>query len=349
MLDKTQSQDLDVGAIGVQANRDVIINVGVTAAEVRAIATDIFKADFVRLMGDAEVVAEARARKVLDEFLDRIQFECPESLEQASDPDFRYMLFAVQKAVARSGDPKLQDTLIELLVRRSAQTSRSLLQLVLSESIEVVPRLSNGQINALTVAFMLRRVKFGAVSTFDSFLKTMDVFLAPIQSDLWTSNASSSHLEFAGCGRVIESADQTMAEMLRRFYPGIFQTGVTEADARVKGLSESARSLLVQCESDPRKVQVIGGTDEMLAKICDEKRLSDSDRKMLGHIFRETGMTDQHVRDKCVNARPYLEDVFDAWDQSNLSALYPSSVGVAIAHARLARCGVMDPLSKWIN
>ena len=211
MLDKSQSQDLGAGAVGAQANRDVNITVGVTASEVRAIASDVFKADFVRLMGYAEAIAESRARKVLDEYLDRIQQECPEALGQANDPDFRYMLFAVQKAVARSGDPHLQETLVELLVKRSAQPSRSLIQLVLSESIEVVPRLSNGQINALTVAFMLRRVKFGSVATFDSFLKTMDVFLAPFQAEIWTSSASSSHMEFAGCGRVIASADQTMA------------------------------------------------------------------------------------------------------------------------------------------
>lgn len=348
MLDKTHSQVVGEGALAVQANRDAIFNVGLTFADVQGIVDALFEANFLRMKGEAGAIAEARAREVMGEFLARLRAEHPQALERANDPDFQYALFEVQKAVARSGDPNLQRILVELLVLRSKQPPRNLLQLVLGEAIEVAPRITNGQVNALTTAFIMRHVKFQAVATFDSFLKTMDLFLEPFHAELPTSDSTYSHLEYAGCGKII-AGDNSMASMLRRFYPGIFQSGVTDADVRIKGLSAAARGLLVQCEHDPGKAQVIGGTHEMLNAICRERALSEEDCEMLGQIFRHAVLTDEQIKDKCLRARPYFAPIFLAWDRSKLSGLYPSSVGIAIAHSRLLTCGEIQPLSQWIN
>lgn len=344
---QSQSQDLGSRAIGVQANGNVTLTVGVAVEEIRAVASDIFKADFVRLMDRAEILAEARAKKVLDDYLERVAAVNPYALNYADDPDFRYALFAAQKASARSGDPHLQDILVEMLVQRSLQDPRSLIQLVLNESLDVVPRITNGQINALVIAFVMQRVEFSVVSTFENFLKTMDAYIAPFSSNIATSMASFSHIEYSGCG-VVGSHKVQLAETFQKFYPGIFQQGVTEADVRVKGLSNEARSLLVQCEHNAARVQVMGGTKEMLNAICNQKRIGEKDRGMLDQIFRQAGMTAAQIREKCMSARPYFAQLFAAWDDTCLAQFHPSSIGIAIAHANLVKCGSMRPLSFWI-
>jgi hypothetical protein len=346
MLGKTQAQEAADGAVAVQAGRDVIMHVGVTPDEVRALASDTFKADFVKMLGMAEAIAEARANKVLDAFIERIERVNPSALTYANDPDFRYTLYTAQKTAARSGDGKLEDLLVELLVERACEAPRSLIQLVLNEAIEVIQRISNAQINALTLTFVLRHLQFDAAS-FDALIKTMDVYLQPFLSEVGGSYASLSHLEYTGCGTLDDRALRMAAEILAGTYPGAFQYGVSDADACVKSLSSSARSLLVPCEHNAAHVQVLGTTREMVRVLCKERQLGMQDTTMLNRIF--AGEDSVNVREACVRARPYLEKLFDAWDGSTLPQFCLTSVGVAIAHANLSKYGAISPLSNWIK
>jgi hypothetical protein len=347
MIGKNQTQEAADGAVAVQAGGDVVIHIGVTAAEVRAIASDTFHADFVKMLGMVEAIAEARANKVLEAFIDRVERVNPSALRQANDPDFRYILYTAQKTAARTDDNKLHDLLVELLVERTFEAPRSLIQLVLNESIEVVQRISASQINTLTLVFVMRRLKFKTVASFDSFLKTMDLFVPPLLPDVAISQASLSHLQYTGCGTNSETTMQTIEAGLLRFYPGAFQLGVSEADVCVKDLSSSARSLLVPCEHNKAHVQVLGGTHEMLRDLCKQRQLSQHDADMLERIFNPR--TPVKVREICTAARPYFSTVFDLWDRSWLSKFDLTSVGIAIAHANLSKYGDIEPLSSWIN
>jgi|GEM_PF-6230533 len=347
MLDKAQTQEAVDGAVAVQAGRDVVVNVGVvTPEEVRALASDTFKSDFVKMLGMAEAIAEARANKVLDAFIERIERVNPSALRYANDPDFRYALYTAQKTAARSGDGKLQDLLVELLVERACEAPRSLIQLVLNEAIEVIQRISNAQLNALTLVFVLRHLRFDAAS-FDALIKTMDVYVQPFLSEVAGSYASLSHLEYAGCGTLDDRAMRLASEILAGTYPGAFQHGVSDADACVKSLSSSARSLLVQCEHNSAHVQVLGTTREMVRELCQERRLGMQDTMMLNRIFQGNASVD--VREVCVGARPYLAKLFEVWDGSTLPHFCLTSIGVAIAHANLSKYGEIQQLSTWIN
>jgi hypothetical protein len=219
MLGKTQTQEAADGAVAVQAGRDVVMHVGVTPDEVRALASDTFKADFVKMLGMAEAIAEARANKVLDAFVEQIERVNPSALTYANDPDFRYTLYTAQKTAARSGDGKLEDLLVELLVERACEAPRTLIQLVLNEAIEVIQRISNAQINALTLTFVLRHLLLDSAS-FDALIKAMDVYVQPFLSEVGGSYASLSHLEYTGCGTLDDRALQMAASILANTYPG---------------------------------------------------------------------------------------------------------------------------------
>lgn len=349
MLGKNQTQEAADGAIAIQAARDVVMHVGVTAEEVRALASDTFKADFVKMLGMAETIAEARANKVLDAFIERVERVNPSALRQANDPDFRYTLYTAQKTAARTSDSGLHDLLVELLVQRTLGAPRSLLQLVLNESLEVVQRISTSQINALTLAFIVHHLRFRSVASFDTLLKTMDIYVQPLLSDIGASKASLSHLQYAGCGTISDTITWPMDNALLRSYPGAFQEGASEADAGVKVLSSAARRLLVPCEHDPRRVQVLSGTLEMLHDLCKQHQLDERDTRMLQAIFQSRRIDIRKIRSICIAGRSYFATLFDAWDQTGLASFSPTSVGIAIAHANLSKYGEIGPLSNWIN
>lgn len=292
--------------------------------------------------------AENRAQKVLDRFIDRILAEYPQALRDVNEPDFRYALYSAQKAAARSGNPNLEEVLVEMLVDRSKQPQYSLTQLVLNEAIDVVPKITIGQMNVLVLVVIFHRITFPSVSTFDNFLKTMDIYLAPFVEDLPTSSGSINHLLYSGCG-TLHMVRTGMSAAIGNQYPGIFSTGVSDADVRIKGLGSAGRSMLIPCEHNTSLVQVMGSTSAMFKQICEQKGVSTQDREMLESVFLSSKLPHKSIRDRCLAERPYFSRIFEAWDGSDLMELVPSNIGLAIAHARLSCCGKIDPLSQWIN
>jgi len=348
MLNNKQSQELGADAIGAQGGRDAIINVGLCVEEVRSVATMVIRDDFLRMLDTARDVAEARARKVLEEYLERIQREFPDALQYAKDPDAMYVLYAAQKAAARTDDADLHEVLVELLVDRSKQDQRSLTQLVLNEAIEVVPRITTSQINVLTLAVIFQRLTFSGVATFNMFLQSMDIFLSPFLDDLPNSPASINHLVYAGCG-AMTTHKTLLADAIVSQYPGVFSFGTSEADVRIKGLSNHARGMLIPCEHNPAVVQVMAGTQKMFEEICTQKNINAADQNLLQTAFTGSPLPRPAVQEKCLTARPYFAKAFKAWDSSNLRTFVPSNIGLAIAHARLAQLGNIEPLCYWIE
>ncbi|MGG7604698.1 LPO_1073/Vpar_1526 family protein [Massilia sp. BKSP1R2A-1] len=347
MIGDTQQQEVGDGALAVQAHRDVTVNVGLTYENVRTLALDTFRAEFVKMLDMAGAIAEARATRLLNEYIARVERENHTSLGNASDPDFRYSLYMAQKIAARSGDADLQSLLVELLVQRSHQPIRSFVQLVLSESIEAIQKISAAQINALTLVFAIKHMKFLTVSSFATLLDTLDQYVEPLLRDIAGSNASISHLEYAGCGTVNTTEKFEMNKAMLCFYPGAFQSGVSEADVCVKVLSPAARTLLVQCEHDARHVQVLGGSLENVRALCDQFNLAINDRKMLEAIFNSRSQV--KLLECCASRRPYFDHLWKVWDDTQLSNFSLTSVGFAIAHANLSKFGPIRPLTDWIH
>lgn len=157
MLNKDQSQEASNGATAIQAGGNVsVINVGVSASEARAIALDVAKATFHELSGAAREMASGRVEEITDKVIEKLEREFPDGLQKAKDPDFQYALFTVQKQYARNGDKDLGDLLVDLLVDRSKQDQRDILQIVLNESIETAPKLTEAQLSNLAIIFLFR-------------------------------------------------------------------------------------------------------------------------------------------------------------------------------------------------
>ncbi|MFC3471977.1 LPO_1073/Vpar_1526 family protein [Massilia oculi] len=340
-------QEVGDGSLAIQAHRDVTVNAGLSYENVRTVALDTFRSEFVKMLDMAGAIAEARATNLLNEYIARIEHENRAALENAHDPDFRYSLYTAQKIAARSGDAGLQSLLVELLVQRSHQVPRSFVQLVLSESIDAIHKISAGQINALTLIFAIKHMKFSTVSSFSTLLDTLDKYVEPVLQDIASSDASMSHLEYAGCGTISSTGKYDMNKALLRFYPGAFQTGVSEADVCVKVLSPAARTLLVQCEHDAGHVQVLGGSLENVRALCDQLSLTLNDRKMLEAILHSKSQI--KVLDSCANRRTYFDYLWQVWENTRLSNFSLTSVGFAIAHANLSKFGPIRPLTDWIH
>jgi hypothetical protein len=61
-------------------------------------------------------------------------------------------------------------------------------------------------------------------------------------------------------------------------------------------------------------------------------------------------MNADELKNRILEARPYMERVFKTWTDSNMSHFTLTSVGIAIGHANIKKnLGEFTNLSIWIN
>ncbi|WP_050749465.1 LPO_1073/Vpar_1526 family protein [Thermoanaerobacter italicus] len=154
-----QVQKSGNNSTNIQANEVKIIN-GVTYTEARQIAQEVFEANFYRLSEQAMQLAKARANELMDYFLSELQKRAPHALPSVLDPDMQFVLYTSLREYARAGDKDLGQLLVDILVDRAKNNERTLMQIVLNESLSVVPKLTIEQFDALSLIFLIKYTKY---------------------------------------------------------------------------------------------------------------------------------------------------------------------------------------------
>jgi len=212
----------------VQAE-NITVNQGVTYADARQIALDVFHANFLELSEQAAIIARARAEEITDKFIKQLQEQNNSGIVNAQDPDFQYALFTIQKEYARSGDKDLGDLLVDLLVDRTKHDKRTILQIVLNESLSVAPKLTNDQLAALSIVFLVKHTVNNRINNLQSFSSYLDTYFAPYVNMLTSNESCYQHLAFAGCG-TISIGSNDIIDVFKNRYKGLFSKGFTSED-----------------------------------------------------------------------------------------------------------------------
>ena len=349
MLNKDQEQNVAEGSTAIQAGGNVTIT-GLTYAEVKNVALDVFKANFYELAGVAKDIAKARAEEITEAFLAKLQTENPSGFTKSDDPDFQYALFTVQKEYARNGDKELGDLLVDLLVDRSKQQHRDILQIVLNESLNTAPKLTESQLAVLSVIFLFRYTEEHELSDHQMFANYLDRHVAPFAPKLVKNRSCYQHLEFSGSG-AIGMGHINLETILGTSYQGQFQKGFAEKEITDRGISIGLdRRFFMQCLNDPSKLQVRENNKEALKNVLEEHKISAEDCAQIDALFDFGTMTDPEIKNKCIEIRPYMSNLFETWSDSDMRSFTLTSVGIAIGHANVKRLvGEFSDLSIWIN
>lgn len=351
MLNKDQSQEVGDGATAIQAGGNVTVTkVGLTYAEVREVALDVFRANFYELAGAAKETARARAEEITEEFLKKLEKENPTGLGKSEDPDFQYALFTVQKEYARNGDKDLGDLLVDLLVDRSKHDQRDILQIVLNESLSTAPKLTETHLAALAVIFLFKYTQNYGIGDHKMLGEYLDKNLLPFSSKLKKNTSCYQHLEFSGCGS-IGLGGASLEGILGTTYQGQFLKGFDQSEITNRAISLGQDSrFFIPCLNDPSKLQVRANSKESLEKYLDRQGVPQDDRGKILELFDLGKMSEPEIKEKLIAIRPYMADVIETWTNSEMQTFTLTSVGMAIGHANIKRLiGEFASLSIWIN
>ncbi len=349
-MSDNQRQSADQGSTAIQAGRDVVVTNGLSYSDAKEVALDVFRSNFIQLAGIARDTATQRAEQITEDFLRRLQAEHPQGFSQANEPGFQHALYTVQREHARTGDTQLGDLLVDLLVDRSKQEQRDILQIVLDESLVTAPKLTEGQLAALSLTFLFRHTQHYGVVDHASLGEYLDKHAKPFVTNVSRNEASFQHLEFTGCGSVGLSI-LTLEKILGTVYQGQFLKGFEESEISERQVSVGLHPrLFMKCLNDPEKIQVRANSHENLDKMMEQISVPTEDRQRIKGLFGHNKMSDEELRAKTIEIRPYMADLFDAWSNSPLKQLKLTSVGIAIGHANVKRLvGEFTDLSIWIN
>ncbi|MFL6388133.1 MAG: LPO_1073/Vpar_1526 family protein [Terriglobales bacterium] len=310
-----QNQKAGDNSANIQAN-SITVNQGLSVVEVRQMALDVFRSNFFELAGEAKDIARHRAEEITEAFLQKLQKEYIKGMAQAQDPDFQYALYTVQKEHARSGDKELASLLVDLLVDRTKHDSRTILQIVLNESLSVAPKLTTDQLAALSIIFLVRYTVHNGVNGHEALWKHFDATISPFAGQITNKAACYQHLEYSGCGTVGLGSVQ-LSQAFREHYAGLFSKGFDDTQFQGKQLSiPSNHPLFIPCLNDSTRLQPNGMNENVIRQQCNRTGVSEDDAAKAVALHTETLMNDDEIKAKIITARPYMARVFDLWSSS---------------------------------
>jgi hypothetical protein len=334
-------------SVNLQAGGNIAI--GVTYDDARQIALDVYKANAVELAAAAKQAAIARAEEITDKFLEELKDKNPLAVSQAARPDFQIALLEAQKAYAKTGDKDLATVLVDLLVSRTKQEPRSLREIVLAESLQVVPRLTMSQIHTISVIFLLRHTENRLVTKIEHLGQWFDRYMTPLVSSLSKADSLYRHLVYSGAATQ-ELTSINLAAAFKAIYVGLFTKGfdatnmndLTDKYPKLKKMFQDA-----PIENRMMLPPVTIGLLEKLLESAGVHEKSDVDRLM--NAQKSDLLGDADVLQNLIDTRKGFETLADVWDNSSLRSMALTSVGMAIGHANFQRLsGDQAPLSIWI-
>ncbi|OLD26412.1 MAG: hypothetical protein AUJ04_06060 [Acidobacteria bacterium 13_1_40CM_3_55_6] len=344
----SQKQNAGDSSTNIQAE-SITIHQGVSLEAVRQVALDIFRANFYELAGEAKDIAQRRAEEITEDFLRKLEQENASGLKQSQQPDFQHALFTVQKEYARCGDKELGNLLIDLLVDRTKQDARTILQIVLNESLAVAPKLTSDQLAALSVIFLLRYTTNASLANHELLWQYLDLQVAPFVPLLNKKDSCYQHLEYSGCGTPSPFKSE-LIDTFRNDYGGLFSKGIDASEREAMQLSVTPDLMWCRCLNDNTRLQVAALNEGVVRSKAAELKISDEDMEKLVQLHKDSLMDAKEIRERIIAARPYMNTVFEMWSDSGLGRFTLTSVGIAIGHANVKKSlGEFTNLSTWIN
>lgn len=357
MIGGRQGQTVQANSTAYQAGSSltVINNNGLSEQAVLALIKDQVSSQLAELRGEAIAKAQARGDVITERYVTRLAREYPAGLAQAGDPDFQYAIATVQKEYMRCGDDELGDLLVDLLIDRSKQTARNILQIVLNESLAVAPKLTLAQTSLLSLMYVLRYTGNQGVRDSATFAAYLEEHVRPFceLNMLATQESSFQHLQFAGCGTLSALGMGTSIEAIfRQNYAGIFARGFDAPEVSAMGLSDGVAAVLIcPALNDDGKSQIAALNSRVLEEKLTSTNATQAERDTINVKFESSRMGEQEIRELTLKVAPWMSILFDRWRTTSLSSFMLSSVGIAIGHAKIKSIIKRDfgDLSIWIN
>lgn len=347
MKDQIHKQEGGDNSTNFQAEV-VNIQYGISLTEAKAIANEVFQQNFIQLKGDAANIAIERATKITDQFLKKLE-KNQHLLSNFSDPGVQDSMFNVQKEYAKSGDADLGNILVDLLMERAGSTGRTILQISLDEAIKTVPKLTTGQLDAISLNFLITKVKKDITSLKDFGIYLNDYFLVFAETAANT-HFDLKHIVSQGCGILNAGSWKSLEEFMISRYPGILQKGINKENLGEVFSIPGYEKILMRCFHDPEMFQFRCLNKETREIILNQLKVGDELKNRIANLFDSSIMNKIETGTLMTKLKPEISKLITMWEKSTSRHIELTSLGttIAVSHCRNKIDGFSN-LNQWLQ
>lgn len=344
-----QDQKASFGATALQAGRDVVIQHGMTSEQMTQIMVSMARTLSI-YHAEAKQEVDVRLASFREELLKVFAEPGKANPEAFRDPDFQYLLNDSQKTFARSGDEAVRDTLVDIIARRSLETTRTRLALTLNDAATKAANLTVNEFAALSLIYVARHTIRRDIGTFEQFCDYVRTCLVPFVNDLSREESSFGHLEAQSCGS-ISLGQIGLFEIFRANYGGVLGMGFDKAQLESHlpdGKKNAIDTLLIPALHDSSKFQFNAISFEVLKSTASKTGLTEGELQNVWNLF--AGTIPPSLTEMLSPFVPDIELLVDVWNNTPLKSFNLTPLGIAIGHANAKRViGFNAPLNTWIK
>jgi hypothetical protein len=251
MLGDKQVQSTEGGSAAIQAGRDINIQ-GLSFSEVRELCLMLLRDNFPKLKEEARRTAEEHVRLFANGLEQRLANDAASiALEKFKDPDVQAAINDAVLASARKGAAANPNILATLISERVAPISSDFKDIVLSEAVQVVPKLTAQQIALLSFVHAVRSIVCQGLTSaagLEPFGQIALVFCTPA---FGISESQKQHLQYSGTASVnnLLGGDIFAQQSEEYKYLGL-EEGSAAFQAELKNTAPTYFNLLEQFNKD---------------------------------------------------------------------------------------------------
>lgn len=258
MLGKNQDQKVAENSSAIQAGGNVTVNNGLSVAEVKELCLLFLRDNFPALREEAIREAEDNVREFAQELERKIvqnaQFI---TLEKFKDPDVQAAINDAVQSSARRGKKANTNVLVDLISERASVSSSDFKDIVMSEAVNVVPKLTQEQISYLSfIHFMTHCGRNGLrhVSQLEPF---SFMALNAVSAGFGLSDSQKRHIQFAGTCSIMSMMHIDIYDgWINSLFKGLGYTDKEKFKSDVAQFSPSTKRLLEEFDKDSKDGKV---------------------------------------------------------------------------------------------
>lgn len=198
MNDK-QEQKVGNHSTVMQAKGCITVNNnGLGFTEVKELCLLLLRDNFPVLREEARKEAELNVKKFLVELESKITDEVKNiAFEKFADPDVQATINDAVQSSARKGENSNYDILVDLIVERASKSSDNFKNIVISEAVNLVPKITKEQIAYLSFVHYMTNMGSN-IKNISDLENRSKVVLEIVSSSFRLSNFQKKHLIYAG-------------------------------------------------------------------------------------------------------------------------------------------------------
>ncbi len=309
------------------------VNYGCSYTEVKDICTIVLENKLNDYKLDALNVVNQR----IDDFSKSVHsdmavlgVDIEELKEKLSDPAIQFDFRKAELEFAKKGTEELKLMLSNILITKIKNGTNDLLDLVLSEAIDVAPKLLLKHIRTISLLFIITRTKWLDVYDLNIFINGLNSYIIPLLDNISDKRSDYLHLCYTGVAETAAVIPFNILKCWRNNYAMAFSKGFDIPNgSAIEAISKKCPTHFMKCPNNPSKFQFCFSTKEDLNSELG-KNLNPSELKICSDLFDNSLMSEDEIKTLVINRVPKVEELFGLWE-GNISRLSLTSVGIVLS------------------